>query len=64
MTQPTNLPDGWDYKPETNSVICGGCCFRYGAEHPDSDGNWTCPICGAGNGADEQAGLAQQGDGT
>lgn len=50
--RPNNLPPNWDYQPSTNSVICGGCAFRYGAEHPDGDGMWTCPNCGDGNGAD------------
>lgn len=49
--QPANLPFGWEYQAQTNSVVCGGCAFRYGAEHSDSDGSWTCPNCGNGNGA-------------
>jgi hypothetical protein len=50
MTEPKNLPDTWRYQESTNSVVCGGCMFRYGAEHPDGDGKWTCPNCGDGNG--------------
>jgi hypothetical protein len=29
--------------------------FRYGAEHPDGDGKWTCPNCGDGNGQPEES---------
>jgi hypothetical protein len=47
---PDNLPDNWYYQAETNFVVCGGCAFRYGAEHSDGDGKWTCPNCGDGNG--------------
>jgi phage/plasmid primase-like uncharacterized protein len=50
MSEPSNLPDGWEYQQSTNSVVCCGCLFRFGAEHPDSDGKWTCPNCGDGNG--------------
>lgn len=53
MPVPTNLPYGWEYQESTNCVICGGCAFRYGAEHPDGDGQWTCPNCGDGNSAQE-----------
>jgi len=49
VSAPDNLPYGWEYQEETNCVVCGGCAFRYGAEHPDSDGQWTCPNCGDGN---------------
>lgn len=48
--EPRNLPHNWAYQEKTDSVVCGGCGFRYGAEHPDGDGNWTCPNCGNGNG--------------
>lgn len=56
---PKNLPDRWDYDEKTNSVICGGCMFRYGADHPDSDGKWTCPNCGDGNGEPQPAPLGR-----
>jgi hypothetical protein len=50
MKTPDNLPEGWEYQPHTNTVICGGCCFRYGAEHADGDdGGWACPNCGDSN---------------
>lgn len=50
LAEPKNLPDGWGYQPSTNTVICRGCLFRFGAEHPDGDGGgWTCPNCGDGN---------------
>lgn len=55
VAEPKNLPDSWDYMKDTNSVRCGGCLFRFGAEHPDSDGKWTCPNCGDGNGEKEAA---------
>jgi hypothetical protein len=48
---PKNLPDGWEYQAETYSVVCGGCLFRFGADHPDGDGGWSCPNCGSGNGS-------------
>lgn len=48
VAPPKNLPDRWEYQENTSSVICGGCLFRFGAEHPDSDGKWTCPNCGDG----------------
>ena len=51
---PNNLPYGWEYQEATNCVVCGGCAFRYGAEHPDSDGRWTCPNCGDGNATHEK----------
>lgn len=46
--KPENLPYGWDYQEATDSVVCGGCCFRFGAEHPNHDDAWTCPSCGDG----------------
>lgn len=55
VAEPKNLPDNWDYMKNTNSVRCGGCLFRFGAEHPDSDGKWTCLNCGDGNGKKEAA---------
>lgn len=55
----TKLPYGWDYDATTNTVTCGGCCFRFGAEHPDGDGRWTCPNCGDGNRKQEAAQSAE-----
>jgi len=50
MSEPKNLPEDWEYQVHTNTVICGGCAFRYGAEHIDGDEQgWTCPCCGDGN---------------
>jgi hypothetical protein len=59
-SEPKNLPDTWDYQKSTNSVVCGGCMFRYGAEHPDGDGKWTCPNCGDGNGQPAAAPLGRE----
>lgn len=52
MPHPDNLPHNWEYQIETDCVVCGGCAFRYGAEHAEHDGGWTCPNCGDGNGQD------------
>ena len=46
MPQPKKLPPKWEYQESTDCVVCGCCCFRYGAEHADSDGDYTCPNCG------------------
>jgi phage/plasmid primase-like uncharacterized protein len=48
MSKPDNLPYGWEYQEATDSVICGGCAFRFGAEHCNGDGSWSCPCCGDG----------------
>jgi hypothetical protein len=58
IPEPENLPETWDYHKSTNSVVCGGCSFRYGAEHSDGDGKWTCPNCGDGNGQPAAPALA------
>lgn len=60
MTEPKNIPHNWDYQSEFHTVTCGGCSFRYGAEHPDSDGWWTCPNCGNGNNPARASSLAQE----
>lgn len=29
------------------TVTCDNCGFRYGAEHTDPDGSYSCPVCEA-----------------
>lgn len=43
-----NLPHNWEYQEAGNTVTCGGCGLRFGAEHPNMDDTWSCPVCGDG----------------
>lgn len=45
MPEPkTPLPEGWTYDAATDCVVCE-CMFRFGSEHEDQGGGYSCPAC-------------------